>query len=412
MSADAASPPTREHRRPAEFREALAQTQRFTQSRIDRTLALVVGAGAAIIGVQSLLSALGEEGGDQAWGIGLLVAVMVPLALMCVSMLIGWRIRAFAGIFAVIFPIAVALWPLAAGANSTLDEHPWLWFLLNIGTVAAVFAFPLAWQIVWAFLVPIVYGVVRTVLLGVDPAVVADIVFDSVYAVILACVLIIIAWLLRGLAARIDEAREGAVRSYAQAAAADAVEKERVAVAALMHDSVLAALIAAERAESERERSLSVSMAREALTRLANVDREVGEGPDAPVAPAELVRDLEEAGTRLHPGLAFTAEIADDARDVPGRVARALQLAAMQAIANSVEHARAAGLRVAYRASAEGLEIRIDDDGPGFVADRVADDRLGIRASILARVAAVAGTATVDSDENGTSVALAWRERS
>ncbi len=399
-------------RRPAEFREALAQTQRFTQSRIERILGIVVGSGSAIIGVQALFGALGGPVGDPVWGTALLVLVLGSELLMVVALFIGRGVRAFAGLFAVVFPVAVLLWPLAAGDTTTVDEQPWLWFLVNIGTVAAAFSMPLAGQIVWAFLIPILYSAVRLSLLDITGAVLVDVALDTIFAIILASVLIVVGWVMRSLAARTDEGREGAVRSYAQAAAADAVEKERVAVAALMHDSVLAALIAAERADTPRERALAVSMAREALTRLANVDHEAGEGPDAPIAPAEIAAELATHTRRVHAAAAVTTEISPDAEPVPGRVVRALLLATAQAVTNSVEHAGAAGLRVAFRADAEGIDIRVIDEGPGFEADRVAEDRLGIRASIIARVAAVAGTATVDSDASGTTIGIVWRGRS
>lgn len=398
-------------RRASEFREALAQTQRFTQSRIDRILGIVVGAGSAVIGLQSLVGALNAPAGDPFWNTTLLIVVLGSLLLMCVALLTSRGVRVFSALFAVVFPIATVLWPLAAGQTTTLDEQPWLWFLVNIGTVAAVFCFPLPFQIVWAFLLPVLYGAMRLMLLGVHPATVLDVALDSAFAVILASVLIVIGWILRSLAASIDAGREGAVRSFAQAAAADAVEKERVAVAALMHDSVLAALIAAERADTERERALAVSMAREALTRLANVDQDAGEGPDAPVSAAVIAIELAESVRRLHPDAVVVDDVRPGARAVPGRVVRALQLAASQAVTNAVEHARGAEVRVSLVADASGIEIRVVDDGPGFEADRVAEDRLGIRASIIARVAAVAGTATVESGAGGTTVTIVWKER-
>ncbi|MCZ4068188.1 ATP-binding protein [Microbacterium sp. H37-C3] len=412
MPAETPGTGTTRPRRPAEFREALAQTQRFTQSRIDRILGIVVGTGSAVIGIQALVGAISTPAGHSVWHTVLLVVVLGSLLMMCVALITSRAVRVFAAIFAGVFPVATVLWPLAADRSTTVDQQPWLWFLINVGTVAAVFCMPLAGQIVWAFLLPLLYGAMRLVLLPLTPATVLDVALDSAFAIILASVLIVVGWILRSLAASIDSGREGAVRSFAQAAAADAVEKERVAVAALMHDSVLAALIAAERAETDRERTLAVAMAREALTRLANVDQEVGEGPDAPIPAGVIGAELESTVHRLSPDAEVSQRIEPDARSVPGRVARALHLAAAQAVTNSVEHAGAANLRVSFHADGAGLAITVTDDGPGFEATRVAEDRLGIRASIIARVAAVAGSATVDSDASGTTVSISWRESS
>src|SRR5690606_20630931 len=148
-----------------------------------------------------------------------------------------------------------------------------------------------------------------------------------------ALVFVVLGWMLRSMAIQMDIARREAVGSYAAAAAADAAERERVAVAALMHDSVLAALIAAERAHTPRERSLAVSMAREALTRLANVDQDAGEGSDAPAPLETFVAELETA-SREAGGPDVVSELPAESWSLPGRVARALVLAATQAVAN------------------------------------------------------------------------------
>jgi signal transduction histidine kinase len=97
---------------------------------------------------------------------------------------------------------------------------------------------------------------------------------------------------------------------------------------------------------------------------------------------------------------------------MPGRIARALVLAATQAIANAAEHARGSGLAVSVEGSPApaSVEIVVRDNGEGFDLDRVPHDRLGIRASIFARVAAVGGTSSIESDADGTTVRLRWRE--
>ena len=202
--------------------------------------------------------------------------------------------------------------------------------------------------------------------------------------------------------------RRDAVLSYAAAAAADAIEAERVAVAALMHDSVLAALIAAERAATPREEGLAVAMAREALTRLANAEQDVGEGPDEPVPATALVGGIRRSAGADGRALDVRAEIGDGAREIPGRVARAIVLAATQAIANADQHAGGAGLVVTVRADAGAVAVRIVDAGRGFDPAAVAQDRLGIRGSIVARMAAVGGRARVTTGPSGTSVLIEW----
>ncbi len=389
---------------------AAAGSERFSQSRIERILGVVCGFGCSVLGVQAFLNSLTSEQEGPLWRVALAIFVFVPLIVMVFASFSGLATRPCAAVFAVIFPIALLVWPIAtAGRTTESTSEPWVWYLLNVATVAAVLAFPTLWQIVWTVMVPVLYGVVRLIQVGVDAFLPTAL--DVVFAVILAAVFLVLGWMLRSMAVGMDVARREAVGSYAAAAAADAAERERVAVAALMHDSVLAALIAAERARSPRERSLAVAMAREALTRLANVDQEAGEGSDAPVPLSTFVADLE-AASREAGGPRVTAHLPDEEWMLPGRVARALALASAQAISNAVEHADGAGLAVSAEASPGHLEIVISDRGEGFDPEAVPDDRLGIRGSISARVAAVAGNARIMSGPDGTRVVLYWERTS
>lgn len=385
---------------------AAAGSERFSQARIERIIGVVVGFGCSVLGAQAFLNALTSVQEGPLWRVAFVVIVFVPLIVMVVASSSGLATRSCAGVFAVLFPIVLLAWPAAtAGRQTGAEAEPWIWFLLNVATVAAVLAFPLPLQIVWAVLIPVLYGVVRLIQVGSEALLPTTL--DVVFAIILALVFLVLGWMLRTMAVEMDTARREAVGSYAAAAAADAAERERVAVAALMHDSVLAALIAAERAQSARERSLAVSMAREALTRLANVDQDAGEGSDEPVPLTAFVADLDAASAEAG-GPAVTGDLPGDGWSLPGRVARALVLATTQAIANAVEHAAAAGLTVNVAASEDHIEILISDCGPGFDPEAVPDDRLGIRGSISARVAAVAGNARIVSGPDGTRVTLYW----
>lgn len=389
-----------------------AGAERFTQARVERIIGVVVALGFAVLGVQAFLNALGSVQESPPWHVALMIGVFAPLALTILACATGIGVRVCAGLLAVVLPLALIAWPIAtAGRGADAAEQPWIWYLLNIATVAAVMAFRMPLQIAWAVLVPVLYAVARIVQLDADAAATAAVILDAVFAMILAGVVIALGWMLRTVALGIDRARRDAVDSYAAAAAADAAETERIAVAALMHDSVLAALIAAERAQTPREEALAAAMAREALTRLANADHDSGEGSDDPVAPAGIAAGIQAAARELGAALTVRAEVASDAGALPGRVARALVLAATQAIANAVQHAGAAGLQVTVQARAAGIRVRITDAGGGFDPAAIPEDRLGIRGSIVARTAAVGGRARVQTTASGTVVTLEWERR-
>lgn len=391
---------------------AETESERFTGKRMERILAIVVAIGSAVLGTQALIAALSTLSRADVPHLTMLLVVYVPLAAMLLACVIGRGVRVTSGIFAIAYVAALAAWPVVVDpAAKTASDQPWIFFLVNVGVVAALLAFPLRLQFAWAIGMPFVYGYVRLVQGGFSREFWVTTAFDVSFTLILGLVIISLGWMFRSVAAGVDDARGRAVSSYAAAAAAAAAEEERVAMSALMHDSVLAALIAAERAESDRARDLAVAMAREALTRLANTEAAVAqEGSDDPVATAQIVVELRRALSEL--GADAVVEEVGGVGLVPGRAARALVLAARQALGNAVTHAGGRGLHILARGRGdEGIVVTISDTGPGFDLAAIGADRLGIRASILARMAGVAGTADIESSELGTVVTLGW-ERS
>ncbi|GAB6856964.1 sensor histidine kinase [Microbacterium xylanilyticum] len=383
------------------------ELERFAGRRIERIIAIVVGVGALALGAQALVNALVKLTVVDVPHVAMMALVFVPWVAMLVCCAIGRAVRLTAGVFFVAYIVDLVLWPfVATHRNLVPSDQPWIFFLVNVAGVAAVVAFPLGVQVAWALVGPFLYGTVR-LLQGefrADFWVVTA--FDVSFTLILGLVLVALGWMFRSVANGVDDARGRAVALYTAAAAAEAAEHERVAVAALMHDSVLAALIAAERAETDRARALAVDMAREALTRLANAEAPAQEGSEEPVQIELLVEDLRRAVQQM--GLSIEVEHFGHGA-VPDRVARAMALAARQAIGNAVAHASGRGLAVVVEGhGGTGLTVKVSDTGGGFDPEQVGADRLGIRASILARMAAVGGVATIDSDRHGTVVTLGW----
>nr|WP_245325365.1 ATP-binding protein [Microbacterium amylolyticum] len=147
-------------------------------------------------------------------------------------------------------------------------------------------------------------------------------------------------------------------------------------------------------------------MAREALTRLSDEDGTAVVGPNPPIDLAGIAERLR---GQISP-LGIERITVTGAREVlvPARAARALVLAAAQAASNAVAHADGVGLNVRIAEAPGGVRIVVSDEGPGFDVSAIPADRLGIRGSIIARVAAVGGSARVTSSPSGTSVELAY----
>jgi signal transduction histidine kinase len=94
-------------------------------------------------------------------------------------------------------------------------------------------------------------------------------------------------------------------------------------------------------------------------------------------------------------------------------IATAMVDALGAALENVVRHSGASVAEVELVYEPEAITIMVTDEGVGFDPTRVAGDRLGIRASIHGRIAAVGGTVQVwSSPGSGTSIAMTVPVRS
>ncbi|QYM63251.1 hypothetical protein [Microbacterium sp. Se5.02b] len=195
--------------------------ERFTGKRMERILAIVVALGSAVLGAQALIGAVNSLSRADVVHIVMLVVVFVPLAAMLVACLVGRGVRTFSGAFAVVYVLALAAWPTVVDpADKSAGDQPWIFFLVNVGVVAAMLAFPLWLQFAWAAGMPLVYGYVRLVQGEFSREFWVTTAFDVSFTLILGVVMISLGWMFRSVAAGVDEARAQAVSSYSTAAAA------------------------------------------------------------------------------------------------------------------------------------------------------------------------------------------------
>lgn len=382
----------------------------FTSTRMTRAIRLIAGLACLVLGVQAFIAAIGDARLLPGWNEALILASFVPLLIMCVCTSVNRFVVPVAAVFALIFPTVLIVWPFVLdGRSPETSPEPWTWFVLNVATTAAVLAFDLAAQIVWTIGIPLLYGVIRLVTGSFTPEFWIAVAFEVPFALILGGVILSLVLVFRRVSANVDAARSSAVASYASAAEVQARAEERVEIAGLMHDSVLAALIAAERAASPREQALAANMARDALAGLASAEsNDDTEELDA-LTPSEFAIALRAVSSELGSRVPITYAEPVSGRPIPGRVARQLLQAAGQAIANGVQHADSVGLAAHIEPIAgDGVRIVVTDQGPGFDLENIPADRLGIRASIIARVTAVGGVAEIESSPAGTRVMIRW----
>jgi signal transduction histidine kinase/phage shock protein PspC (stress-responsive transcriptional regulator) len=182
--------------------------------------------------------------------------------------------------------------------------------------------------------------------------------------------------------------------------------EERAEIAAQVHDSVLQSLTLIQRNAADAG----------AVTRIARAqERDLrrwlyppGSGGTASATSLRLA--LEEAAadvedTYCQGGQRVDVVCVGDA-ELDERVA-ALVPATREALANAVRHSGADVISLYAEMGSGQIVVHVRDRGRGFDVEQIADDRMGVRESILARVERHGGTATVDSvPGGGTKVEL------
>lgn len=202
---------------------------------------------------------------------------------------------------------------------------------------------------------------------------------------------------------------EAAAQEAASSAAADAArERERGRINALVHDRVLATLLAAARPVPGSE-SLRQADAARALGGLQALLAD-GDEPGAELDGEAFAWSIQATTTELAPEAVFGYEVHSGLL-IPPAAIEALTAATEEALRNSVHHAQARNRTVHVHVGEDGAQVDVLDDGVGFDPTRVPPTRLGIAESIRGRMEALPGgsAVVVSTPGVGTRVQLRYR---
>ena len=309
------------------------------------------------------------------------------------------------------FLAALVAWPFVQNDPlAVAKDRPWLWLVVTIATGAAAQAFSVWAATTYLFVASFIYGVVRITPSGGGKDL-GSCMLDVVYVIILGGCLLILITILRQAAASVDNAQATALDRYSHAVRQHATEVERVRVDAIVHDSVLTTFISASRATTPEAMELAATMAISAVGHLTDA----AQGPtenDTTVDFAELSQRIIDATTHL--AAPFEVRLAQvSAVAIPAQSAEAVYSAAVQAMVNSLQHAGdSAQLKrwVAIMPWLEGgISVDVGDTGVGFVVKNVPAERLGVRVSMIERVANAGGFVDITSSVgSGTLVRILW----
>jgi signal transduction histidine kinase len=194
-------------------------------------------------------------------------------------------------------------------------------------------------------------------------------------------------WLYRSRTA-LNQARADKVRADA-----------RADMAAHLHDSVLQtlALIQRQADDPKAVQQLARRQERELRTWL------YGEEPQTETLKVALT----EAAAEVEDEWAVPVEVVMVGDCDTSEPLQALIRATREAMVNAAKHSGADKVDVYAEVDEERIEIFVRDRGSGFDVAQVADDRMGVKGSIINRMARHGGTATVRSEPgDGTEVRL------
>jgi signal transduction histidine kinase len=214
---------------------------------------------------------------------------------------------------------------------------------------------------------------------------------DAVIAALLAVLgvaLMIGPWLFR-LSSDLTEERAERIRS-----------QERADVAAHLHDSVLQTLALIQKTADDPVAVARLARSQERDLRSWLYTSDSTDGATFAAAMRQAAAEVED-----YFGVPVEVVCVGD-RELPEQV-RPLVLAAREAMVNAAKHSGAGKVDVYAETTASGTDVFVRDRGSGFEVDAVADDRHGVRDSIVDRMHRHGGDASVRSTiGEGTEVRL------
>ena len=382
----------------------------ISRKQVEKVISRSVAVFGVVFGAQTIPWLLGQLDESQpVWLWVVVPALFGMLLVVAVASIVQIGVRQTQGTFAILYLLSLITWPFfVLPGVEVFDGIHWLNYLITQATAMAAIAFPTLITTIYLFLCPLIYIIVRITPLG-GGATWQLAVLEGVYALILGAAIVIIVTMLRQAAASVDNAQATALDRYSHAVRQHATEVERVQVDSIVHDSVLTTFISAARAFTPQAQALAATMAGNAIGYLRDA---AAATPD----DGSMVRftSLAERITGAAAALSSPFELrirSVGTRSLPVQASESIYSASVQAMVNSLQHAGETDVArwVAVRAVAPGgIEVVIGDTGAGFDTS-VSSERLGVRVSILERIANAGGRATIQSAPGeGTIITIRW----
>jgi signal transduction histidine kinase len=380
--------------------------------RVTRVLGFSAGGGGSVFNLLAYGGVSSQFPALSAWFAVALVALVwaIPLVLIAVSFVVPVGvIRTLAAVQATAVALGLVFWypemtvhPMPGGAS------PWLLSILAVPCVMAALVWTARFAWTYTVLVCVGGGALRYVTRGhPNPSIALQ---DMMDMFLVSAIFVAIVQVALRVGQQLDRAAESARGEAARSARIQVRQQESVRLDALLHDDVIATLLAAGR-DSGVSAALIREQAQTALDRMEILQS--SESRSVPYESEEVISRLRAAVTRLSGGILFDPSVTGGA-PVPVAVVDAFIEAVAEALRNSLRHAVASPDRELVRRVVVSLDdtavtVEVSDTGQGFNLRRIPADRFGIAISIRERLSGLpGGSANIVTGDAGTTVFARW----
>ncbi|MBF6543403.1 ATP-binding protein [Nocardia brasiliensis] len=390
---------------PKEMNSPAGRGGRTDYEQVLRSLALLIAAG--YLGYAILLAARVYANSVFVAPWWTVTAVLLTLVLPPILLVLSARfatamtIRHVGAIVAALFLIVALLWPWAWRGVALPGSH-WMAFIPGLAAMAAALAW--RWWITMSYLLA---ATTAAQWLNQHREAAANFAFGLEMLYSYGFSLVFVAMILKGLrtARDLDLTRAATEEQVAATAAAQTRARQRLVHAALVHDWVIATLLAAaklphsERLQWQAERTLA---------KMDSIPLVTAQGT---VTAADAVDTIRSAVAEVAATVDMEVLTNGTGGDFDADAVRAAAEGAAEAVRNSMRH-NTSDVRCEVRVIIEAQRFRIlvTDDGAGFDTAEVPADRFGVRGSIDQLNHLAGGKVTICSvPGRGVRVTFEWR---
>ncbi|WP_328663141.1 hypothetical protein [Nocardia salmonicida] len=329
-----------------------------------------------------------------ATGIGTLAALTI--AAMAKSLRV---ITTSAAVFAMSYLFMCVTWFAAVdGHRIPIPASTWIEGFSTIPAMAAAISWRMRVALVYAF---VTFGLSRAIhYLNMGSVELRWAVVSIAGNLLLTVVLTVMSRVAIEAASALDSSWVQLHSETAWQAAQQARLDERDRVGDLLHDYVLAALLAAAKQPDSPE------VRREAALAVHELDTDPAVSVASAVSASEAVRAIAARCRIPHTTAALFREIDPTDTSYPSTIVDAFADGAREAVRNSQRHGGPKPkVIVAVRAAANRLEVEVVDSGPGF--DATQQSGFGL-SRLQERILAIPGATLSIDTESGTRVRMLW----